>query len=68
MGKHPALTEYLFMEEVTRIVDGDLELLEQRVERALEDGAECVVARFTYWYTSRPPVHEAVVMRPERAV
>ena len=68
MGKWPAFTEYLFMEEVTRIVDGDLEMLEERVARALEDGAECVVARFTYWYTSRPPVHEAVVMRPEPVV
>jgi hypothetical protein len=52
------------MEEVTRIVDGDLEMLEERVARALEEGAECVVARFTYWYTSRPPVHEAVVLKP----
>lgn len=64
MGKCPALPEYPVMEEVTRLVDGDLEMLEERVARALEDGAECVVARFTYWYTSRPPVHEAVVLRP----
>jgi hypothetical protein len=64
MGKSPAFAEYPAMEEVTRMVDGDLEMLEERVKRALEDGAECVVARFTYWYTSRPPVHEAVVLRP----
>ena len=24
---------------------------------------DCVVLRFTYWYTARPPVHEAVVRR-----
>ena len=64
MEKPPALAEYPGMEEVARIIDGDLEVLEERIERALEDGAECIVARFTYWYTSRPPVHEAVVMRP----
>jgi hypothetical protein len=51
------------MEEVMRIVDGDLESLEDRLRRAMDDGAECIVARFTYWYTSRPPVHEAVVLR-----
>jgi hypothetical protein len=22
------------------------------------------VARFTYWYTGRPPIHEALVVRP----
>ena len=64
MGKPPALAEYSGMEEVARIVDGDLQMLEERVEKAMEEGAECVVARFTYWYTSRPPVHEAVVLRP----
>ena len=51
-----------------RIVDGDLASLEERVRRAMDDGAECVVARFTYWYTSRPPVHEAVVLRDMQAV
>jgi len=46
-----------------RIVDGDLDSLEGRLRSAIDDGAECIVARFTYWYTSRPPVHEAVVLR-----
>jgi len=26
-------------------------------------GPECTVLRFTYWYTGRPPVYEAVVRR-----
>ena len=51
-----------------RIVDGDLDSLEDRLRWAMDDGAECIVARFTYWYTSRPPVHEAVVLRDVKPV
>jgi hypothetical protein len=52
------------MEQLHQIVDGDPGSLEQRIVRALERGPrECVVARFTYWYTGRPPVYEAVVFR-----
>ena len=52
------------MEQIARIVDADDVSLDARVARALaQDGAGCVVARFTYWYTGRPPVHEAIVLR-----
>ena len=35
------------------------------VARLLERvGADWRVARFTYWYTGRPPIHEALVVRP----
>jgi hypothetical protein len=49
--------------EPIRIVDGDERSLARRVERALAQlpgGAR--VAHFTYWYTGRPPMHEATVM------
>ena len=52
------------MDQIARIVDADAVSLDARVSRALaQDGAGCVVARFTYWYTGRPPVHEAIVLR-----
>ena len=52
------------MEPVARLIDGDLASLELRVSRALAlDGGACRVARFTYWYTGRPPVHEAILLR-----
>ena len=52
------------MDELDRIIDGDEVSLATRVQRALErDGAGCVVTRFTYWYTGRPPVYEAVIAR-----
>jgi hypothetical protein len=53
------------MEQIARIVDADTVSLDARVARALaQDEVGCVVARFTYWYTGRPPVHEAIVLRP----
>ena len=52
------------MDELDRIIDGDEVSLAARVQRAVErGGAGCVVMRFTYWYTGRPPVHEAIVRR-----
>jgi hypothetical protein len=52
------------MEPVARLIDGDLTSLQLRVDRALAlDGGDCRVARFTYWYTGRPPVHEAILLR-----
>jgi hypothetical protein len=56
------------MEQVFRLVDADTTSLEARLGRALERGGpQCVVTRFTYWYTGRPPVHEAIVSRPQAA-
>jgi len=55
------------MEPVARLIDADLNALELRVNRALAlDGGGCRVARFTYWYTGRPPVHEAILLRGEQ--
>ena len=45
-----------------RIVDSDEASLAQRVEAALALlGGDHVVSRFTLWYTTRPPVHQAVL-------
>ena len=50
---------------VLRIVDGDEHSLARRVDLALSslpDGSR--VDHFTYWYTGRPPLHEATVSPP----
>ncbi len=45
-----------------RLVDTDERSLTARVEAALALlGGEPVVSRFTLWYTTRPPVHHAVL-------
>ena len=45
-----------------RIVDSDEASLAKRVEAALAVlGGRHVVSRFTLWYTTRPPVHHAVL-------
>jgi hypothetical protein len=50
------------MHEIMRIVDSDERSLAARVEAALAVlGGTPVVSRFTLWYTTRPPVHHAVV-------
>jgi hypothetical protein len=50
--------------DLVRIVDGDERSLRARVARVVAVlGPECTVLRFTYWYTGRPPVHEAIVRR-----
>jgi hypothetical protein len=62
------MSTILSMEQLARIVDASAVSLDARVARALaHDGAGCVVARFTYWYTGRPPVFEAIVLRPPAA-
>jgi hypothetical protein len=51
---------------VVRIIDGDEQSLARRVDHALSalpDGSR--VDRFTYWYTGRPPLHEATLSPPE---
>jgi hypothetical protein len=54
------------MQEIMRIVDSDEVSLARRVEAALAAlGAGHVVSRFTLWYTTRPPVHHAVLLRAE---
>jgi hypothetical protein len=50
--------------DVVRLIDGDEGSLSSRLARVLAAlGPECTVLRFTYWYTGRPPVHEAIVRR-----
>ena len=50
------------MTEILRIVDIDEQSLAKRVEAALAAlGPGPVVSRFTLWYTTRPPVHHAVL-------
>ncbi len=57
--------DHLTMQDVVRIIDGDPASLEARVARMLEHvGSDWRVARFTYWYTGRPPIHEALLVRP----
>jgi hypothetical protein len=56
------------MQDVVRIIDGNPASLEARIARVLERvGGESRVARFTYWYTGRPPIHEALLVRPPAA-
>jgi hypothetical protein len=60
-----AAPDHLTMHDVVRIIDGDPASLETRVARMLEHvGSDWRVARFTYWYTGRPPIHEALLVRP----
>jgi hypothetical protein len=52
--------------KVVRIIDGDQGSLARRVDLALSglpDGSR--VDHFTYWYTGRPPLHEATVSPPD---
>jgi hypothetical protein len=50
------------MQEIMRIVDSDERSLAARVDAALAAlGGRAVVSRFTQWYTTRPPVHHAVL-------
>lgn len=53
-------------DHVLRIIDGDERSLARRVDLALSglpDGSR--VDHFTYWYTGRPPLHEATVSPPD---
>jgi hypothetical protein len=60
-----AAPDHLTMHDVVRIIDGDPASLEARIARMLAHvGSDWRVARFTYWYTGRPPIHEALLVRP----
>jgi hypothetical protein len=51
------------MVEILRLVDADESSLAARVQRAVHaTGGPCVVDRFVVWYTTRPPVHVAVLL------
>jgi hypothetical protein len=65
LWRGPAAADHLTMQDVVRIIDGDPASLEARIARMLEHvGSDWRVARFTYWYTGRPPIHEALLVRP----
>jgi hypothetical protein len=65
LWRGPAAPDHLTMHDVVRIIDGDPASLEARIARMLEHvGSDWRVARFTYWYTGRPPIHEALLVRP----
>jgi hypothetical protein len=65
LWRGPAAPDHLTMQDVVRIIDGDPASLEARVARMLERvGSDWRVARFTYWYTGRPPIHEALLVPP----
>jgi hypothetical protein len=50
------------MQEIMRITDSDERSLAERIEAAVARiGGRPSVSRFTLWYTTRPPVHHAVV-------
>jgi hypothetical protein len=49
------------MQEIMRIVDSDESSLAARVEAALAVLGPLAVTQFTLWYTTRPPVHHAVL-------
>ena len=51
------------MEPIERLLDTDARALDARVELALtERRTACEVRRRTWWYTSRPAMHEAVLI------
>ena len=50
------------MTEILRLTDSDEKSLAERVELALTArGGRLDVSWFTLWYTTRPPVHHAVL-------
>jgi len=56
------------MTELLRLLDSDEVSLRSRVSRALGELGDqpVLVDYFTHWYTTRPPLHEAVVLTPAR--
>jgi hypothetical protein len=56
------------MTELIRLLDSDEDALKSRVSRALGELGDVpvLVDYFTHWYTTRPPLHEAVVFSRAR--
>ena len=68
MAPPATAADHVPMQEIMRLVDSDEQSLAARVEVALALlGGEPVVSRFTLWYTTRPPVHHAVLLSPARS-
>lgn len=56
------------MVELLRLLDSNEESLRSRVSRAVSELGDqpVIVDYFTHWYTTRPPLHEAVVLSRAR--
>jgi hypothetical protein len=68
MARGARAADHGHMQEIMRLVDSDEDSLAARVEVALALlGGEPIVSRFTLWYTTRPPVHHAVLLSPSRS-
>jgi hypothetical protein len=68
MARGARAADHGHMQEIMRLVDTDEDSLAARVEVALALlGGEPIVSRFTLWYTTRPPVHHAVLLSPARS-
>jgi hypothetical protein len=68
MARGARAADHRRMQEIMRLVDSDEASLAARVEVALALlGGEPIVSRFTLWYTTRPPVHHAVLLSPSRS-
>jgi hypothetical protein len=51
------------MTELERLLDTDVRSLDARIGEVLQRAeVDCVVQRFTLWYTGRAPVHGARVL------
>jgi hypothetical protein len=61
MVRAPRRADHGRMQEIMRIVDTDERSLAMRVEAALAVLGPHAVTQFTLWYTTRPPVHHAVL-------
>ena len=61
MAERRRLLDDARMQEIMRIVDSDERSLAARVEAALAMLGPHAVTQFTLWYTTRPPVHHAVL-------
>jgi hypothetical protein len=49
--------------ELERLIDMDVASLDERIAEVVERlGGDCLVQRFTHWYTGRMPVHETRVL------
>ena len=52
------------MTEFDRLHDMDVTSLDERIAERIERlGSDCVVQRFTLWYTGRSPVHVARLLQ-----
>lgn len=52
------------MTEFDRLHDMDVTSLDERIAERMERlGSDCVVQRFTLWYTGRAPVHVARLLQ-----